>query len=308
MGCGSYSAKDWAKLKNSRGLDSSANANQTFNNDVIQDKYNAFYVDKRESFDSEDSPESTPIIIGFDVTGSMGYLANEIATNSLNETIMQILEKKPVTNPHMMCAAFTGPHAPLQVTQFEADIRVVEQLLDFKLDGWNQYAYDNILWYFAANHTKIDSFEKRGKKGILIGIGDEKCGENENILTPENINSLFGDKIEKNIEFKTALKNAREKYDVVHIVVGDSCRFDKGRRDSYSGWQKAMPGCVAKLLDENIKYLADVIVAIIEILGGKEKSDVINNLPEEKKAVVENALEDFGIVHNLKDKIKRIFK
>ena len=298
MGHGSYTAGDWNKLKNSRGLSSDSNANQTFENDRVQDKYNARFIETRESFDSEDSPESTPIIIGIDVTGSMGYLANEIATNSLNETIMQILTKKPVTNPHMMCAAFTDPSDPLQVTQFEADIRVVEQLLDFKLGGGNDYAFDNILWYFAARHTKIDSFAKRRRKGILIGIGDEICGRKENVLSSSCIESLFADREACEVSFDEALSMVREQYEVVHIVVGEDTRFASGpdRRfgPSYTGWKEALPGRVIKLRAKDISCLADVIVAGIQILNGVSRESALEQVSLEKREIVRVAIEDFA--------------
>lgn len=302
MGYGSYTAGDWAKLKTSRGLSSSSNANQTFSRTTIDDKYNAVFVDKRESIDSEDSPNSTPVIIGFDATGSMGYLANEIATNSLNEAIMQILTRQPVSDPHMLCSAFTDNKNPLQVTQFEADIRVVEQLLDFKLGGGNRYSYDTVLWYFAANHTKTDCFEKRGKKGILIGIGDEICGGKNNILSREDILRLFGDKMNKDYNLNEIFRMVSQKYEVAHIVVGGEERFNSNlsnwNRESYSGWNQAIPGRVAKLKANDIGSLAEVIVAIMEMLTGKDKAAVIDEAPEDKKEVLKFALEDFQTVNS----------
>ena len=293
MGYGSYTAQDWAKLKASRGLSSSSSANQTFTRSAYSEKLDSRFISTRESFDSSDSPNSTPIIIGFDVTGSMGYLANEIATNSLNETIMQILAKKPVSDPHLMCAAFTDPTEPLQATQFEADIRVVEQLLDFKLGGGNAYAYDTLLWYFAAKHTKTDSFEKRGKKGILIGIGDEICGVPKHYLSAINIKNIFGDNISHDLSFHDLLSMAQEKYEVVHIVVGQKFRFDPSNSyASYDGWAEALPGRVAGLEEHNIKYLSDLITAILQLLSGVSKDEILAGLPFGKRGIIKKAMED----------------
>ncbi len=306
MGYGSYTAGDWARLRSSRGLDSASNANQIFTSSSIQDKYNSRFINIRESFDSEDSPNSTPIMLGFDVTGSMGYLAKEIATNSLNETIMQILTKKPVSNPHMMCIAITNPDDPIQATQYEADIRVVEQLLDFKLGGWNTYGYDNLLWYFAAKHTKIDSYEKRGKKGIIIGIGDEVVGADKNVLTQAGIKKCFDDDVKSDISFKKALEMASEKYEVVHIVVGDKYRMDgnssSGRESSYSGWCEALPGRVARVEDVHIDCLAEVIVAILMMLNGADKETALEGLDKDTRAVVEYGIADFNAADNAPEK------
>ena len=156
MGRGSYSAADWNRLKNSKGISASSTADDIFSGNSVNEKYLPQFINVRESRDSEDSPESTPIIIGFDSTGSMGYLAAEIAKNSLNRTATMILEKRPVTDPHIMCAAFTQPssstmYPAMQVTQFEADIRVVEQLLEFKLSGGNPYSYETDAPYWGVH-------------------------------------------------------------------------------------------------------------------------------------------------------------
>lgn len=283
MGSGFYSASDWAKLKQSRGLSNSAGASQTFTNRTIKESLNSRFIACRESFDSADSPRSTPLIIGFDVTGSMGYLADEIAKKSLNDTIMKILEEKTIEYPHIMCAAFTNTTLPLQATQFEADIRVVEQLLDFTIGGGNPYASDNLLWYFAAKHTKIDSFNKRGKKGILIGIGDEKCDSKANILNPECIKAAFDEDVNKTYSFNETAQMASEKYELYHIVIGENYRFDTNNfRESYTGWCEALPGRVARIKAANVEYLDWLIISIIRLSQGEDKAQIINSITDAK--------------------------
>ena len=216
MGYGSYKATDWAKLKNSRGISQNSSASDIFANNQFQEKYDPRFIDKRESCDSADSPQSTPIIIGFDVTGSMGYLAAEIAKNSLNKTITYIYDKQPVTNPHVMCAAFVEPIAQggLQVTQFEADIRVAEQLLELKVGfGGNLYSFDSLVWYFAAQHTKIDSFDKRGKKGFIFCVGDEVCGGAEGEkLSAHQIKEVYNDTVAEDYPLAKVYQMASEQY------------------------------------------------------------------------------------------------
>ena len=199
MGYGSYTAADWEKLRNSRSLFSDSGAESIFNGNELQEKYDPRFINVRESRDSADSPLSTPIIVGFDVTGSMGYLAAEIAKNALNAAVTDIYDKQPVTNPQILCAAFTdtgASHGALQVTQFETDIRLVEQLLELKVGfGGNLYSADPLVWYFAARHTSTDCAEKRGKKGYIFCIGDELCGEDRNHkLSIETIKHVFGDR------------------------------------------------------------------------------------------------------------------
>ena len=282
MGHGSYKASDWAKLKDSRGISSTSSADQIFRGNQLQEKYDPRFISVRESCDSADSPNSTPIILAFDVTGSMGYLAAEIAKNSLNKTAVELYDKQPVSNPHIMCAAITSPGSgALQVTQFEADIRVVEQLLDLKVGfGGNRFSYDSLVWYFAAKHTRIDSYEKRGKKGFLFVIGDEICGANhgESLSAPE-INNVFNDDVHgENLPLKTVYQMAAEKYEVFHIVAD--------RASSVASWQEFLPGRVAYISGSNIQYLSELITSIMQIANGMTKEDAIAQWPEEAKAVV----------------------
>lgn len=293
MGYGSYKAADWAKLKNSRGINSGSTATNLFKGE-LKDIYNPLYINMRESRDSNDSPESTPIIIGFDVTGSMGYLAEEIAKNSLNKTITEIYDKQPVTNPHVMCAAFTSPvqgnqNGALQVTQFEADIRVVEQLLDLMVNfGGNRYSYDDLVWYFAAKHTDIDCYNKRGKKGFLICIGDEVCGfDDGDFLSGDQIKKIFGDDVpEGHYKTEDILSEASEKYEIFHIITDMGYRTERAK----ASWNNLMKGRVAVIRQDDIKYLSEVITSIMQLALGKDRKSVILQWPEEAQPIVAEAI------------------
>lgn len=65
---------------------------------------------------------------------------------------------------------------PIQASQFESDIRIAEQLEKVYFEfggGGNFYESYTAAWYFGARHTKLDCWN-RGKKGIIITIGDER--------------------------------------------------------------------------------------------------------------------------------------
>ena len=288
MGHGSYTASDWVKLKQSRGINSQSSVNQLFTKRQMDDKYNPRFIQYRESCDSDDSPESTPIIIGFDVTGSMGYLAEEIAKNAMNETVTQIYDKQPVTNPHILCAAFGnhGDGAPLQVTQFEADIRVVEQLLDLWIERHgNGYSGDTFVWYFAAKHTKIDSYLKRGKKGFLFTLGDDFCSQN---LNSNTILNIFGDKDDRYTP-EELIAQASVMYEVFHIVT-------KPLSNSYvDSWQKLMPGRVAVVDAASISYLPQVITSIMQLTNGKPREEVLAQWEGDAKTAVAKAIKTISL-------------
>jgi len=307
MGHGSYQSNDWAKLKNSRGINNASDSGQIFQKNKLDDKFDPKLIECRESCDSADSPESTPIIIGFDVTGSMGYLAAEIAKNSLNKTVTEIYEKQPVTSPHIMCAPFTGPDnsAPLQVTQFEADIRIVEQLLDMWVGfGGNRYSYDSLVWYFAAKHTKIGSFEKRRKKGFLFCIGDEICGGDQDILTKQMVKRIYDDEIQKDLTLNEVLEIASEKYEIFHIVTA------MRNNNALKTWQDFLPGHVAELDAKDIQYLGEVIISIMQLVNGIDRSVVVSQWPESIRHILSNAVSTISPSETKKtgafDKIRRL--
>ena len=304
MGYGSYKAADWAKLRASRGINQNSGAGDIFKGNQFNEKYDPRFINMRESCDSSDSPRSTPVILGFDVTGSMGYLAAEIAKNSLNKTITQIYDKQPVTNPHVMCAAFTGEHSKgaVQATQFEADIRVVEQLLELKVGfGWNSYSYDMLVWYLAARHTRIDSFDKRGKKGFIFCIGDEICQPEGYILGSTEIEAIFKDKTNK-MTAEQIYKEAAEKYEISHIITGDT--------RAIPSWNEFMPGRVAYVNESRIEYLSEVITSLMQLAGGSTKEKVISQWENDAAIAVAEAVDTInpvgteGIINKINEPVK----
>ena len=140
MGHGSYSAADWQKLKNSRKLSNGQSVGEVFKRTECNPKMDPKFIGTRECFDSEEHPNTTPIVVGLDVTASMGYLAVELATGALNELITKLYSTGAVEDPALMCAAYGDfqDKSPLQVTQFESDIRIAEQLLEiyFEAEKW----------------------------------------------------------------------------------------------------------------------------------------------------------------------------
>ena len=79
MGRGSYTASDWIQLRSSFGTEKKTE--QIFASKSAGYALPSLKGVVREARDNEDSPRSTPVMIGFDVTASMGYLAEELALN-----------------------------------------------------------------------------------------------------------------------------------------------------------------------------------------------------------------------------------
>lgn len=232
-------------------------------------------VKVRESRDSADNPNSTPIIVAIDVTGSMGIIADVLAREGLGTLFKEILDRKPITDPHLMFMAVGDANcdqAPLQVSQFEADNRIVEQLTQIYLEhggGGNGFESYNLPWYFAANHTAHDSIVKRAKRGYLFTVGDEEAPGD---LTIDQIEKFIGDKPERKQSSAEMLADAQRSYDVFHIIIeeGDYARSHKDR--VVESWSKLLGQHVIRLADH--KKLAETIVSTIEIVEGRDASKV----------------------------------
>ncbi|MBR5723007.1 MAG: hypothetical protein IKX57_05205 [Oscillospiraceae bacterium] len=272
MGHGSYTASDWNKLRSSFGAQKKAS--DIFRAEAPQTAASLRGV-FREARDNEDSPMSTPVIIGLDVTASMGYLAEELATHALNRAIMYLYENKPIPCPQVLCCAIgdsKSDRVPLQVTQFESDIRIIKQLTGLYLEGGgggNGGESYQLAWYFAANRTKTDCYKKRHRKGHLITIGDDLCHKT---LTRNEIARVFGDSVPYDLSDSELLAAAEEKYHVFHICI------DKGMPGDdriFAAWNDLMPGRVAAVSKKDISCLAELIFSLISVAEGKTNNEAL---------------------------------
>lgn len=284
MGHGSYTSSDWAKLRHSSKITEESTASQLFTSRQMEERFNPKFINVRESRDSEDHPDSTPIIIGLDVTGSMGYLSAEIAKNGLNETMMKIYSTNPVKDPQMMFAAIgdVEDQAPLQVTQFESDIRIAEQLLSLWLEGKGGDSPEDyeLLWYFAAEHVYTDSFEKRGKKGFLFTIGDADCHA---ILKGDHVKEIFGDKFTGATSQRLA-KMAGEKFEVFHIHIYKST--DEIPRII----NECIPGRILSIPKSAVNMLPEIIISTMQLVNGEDEKSVVGQWSEMAQPIVKNAI------------------
>ena len=289
MGRGSYTSADWTKLKNSSKITAESTASQLFKANQMEDRFNPKFINVREARDNEDHPNSTPIILGLDVTGSMGYLSAEIAKNGLNETMMKIYANNPIEDPQIMFAAIgdVKDYAPLQVTQFESDIRIAEQLLSLWLEGRGGDSAEDyeLLWYFAAKHVKTDCNEKHGKKGFLFTIGDADCHEN---LKQEYIKNIFDD-VHVDVSSKRLAEMAGENFEVFHIHI------EKHRPGIPATLQSILPGKILCIPKESVNTLPEIIITTMQLVNGEDKEKVISQWSELAQPIVRNAVKDLVI-------------
>lgn len=285
MGYGSYSASDWAKLKNSRKLSNGQSVEEVFKNKTCNPKLNPKFIGTRECFDSEEHPNTTPIVVGLDVTGSMGYLAVEVATGALNDLIMKLYSTGSVTDPALMCAAYGDyeDNFPLQVTQFESDIRIAEQLLEIYFENCGSGdVVPTLLWEFLARHTNIDAIKKRGEKGFVFTIGDAAEIRKGNMS--EVIEKYIGDKTQK-IDRVGILNEVSQTFNVFHIMI------DGGIHDNYD----FLTGHKISIPRSDIIALSEIIISTIQLQKGEELNKVINQWDEVHRPMVRRAVNQLSI-------------
>lgn len=264
MGAGSYDVM--ASVSRSKSMDyASKSVNETFKARRIQLELDPNDVKIREARDSKEHPESIPVIIALDVTGSMGSIPHEMITKGLTG-IMRKLQEENVDHVQVMFMAI-GDHecdsAPLQVSQFESD----DQLLDKWLSkiyvesggGGNDGESYLLAWYFAANHTSIDCFEKRNKKGYLFTIGDEP---NLTHIPATAIKGIMGSG-QKSYTDDDLLEEVRSAYNVFHIHVTHGYGAI-GREEAYEQWKQKLGNnmLICKGSDDVAKTIADAIVVV----------------------------------------------
>lgn len=290
MGSGSWSSSDW---------DSYASASASKPTDKIFTTTRAAApaldpkgVIVRESRDSVGNPNSTAIIVGIDVTGSMGMIADSLAREGLGILFEEILDRKPVSDPHLMFMAIGDAYCdqfPLQVSQFEADNVIVDQLTQIYLEkggGGNSFESYDLPWYFAAQHTSIDCFEKRGKKGYIFTVGDENAPPG---ITADQIVKIFGDQASKGFTSTELYAMASKMYNVFHIIVeqGNGCSYGD-LTNVVASWEKVVGQKLLRLSDYT--KLSEVIVSAIQVMEGADVAAVSKSWSGSTAMVVGHAL------------------
>lgn len=198
----------------------------------------------RECCDSEEHPNTLPVILALDVTGSMGSASVKVA-QKLNQ-IMTDLYADPDIHDIEFCVMGIGDlaydTAPIQMSQFESDIRIAEQLDALYFEGGgggNSYESYTAAWYAGVNNCKLDCWN-RGQKGIIITMGDEL----PNPHLPARLGDVMqGHQLQSSVETKDLMPEVLEKFDVYHISVNDknsSYEWNQRRDNLDAAWTELL--------------------------------------------------------------------
>lgn len=228
MGGGNWS-KDFyeeaAKTRAAKGVDAFAYTSAVAAGKTaakVHDLMDPKGVKVREARDGTDHPDSVPIILALDVTGSMGSVVRTIQAK-LGTVMTLLIQKGYIAHPQI-CAFGIGDArsdtAPLQVGQFESDNRIEQWLSEYlwiERGGGGQsppsesYA---LAMYFAARHTAHDAHDLRGRSGYLFMIGDEQAYP----IDPREVEKVIGDKIGEPISVRAIREEAKRLYNPFMII------------------------------------------------------------------------------------------
>lgn len=184
----------------------------------------------RECCDTEEHPNTIPVILALDVTGSMGQAAVEVA-KKLNVIMTKLYEK--ITDVEFLIMGIGDlacDSCPIQASQFESDIRIAEQLDKIYFEfggGGNSYESYTAAWYFGSRHTKLDCLN-RGRKGIIITMGDEQLNPYLPFKSSgHGLSEVTGDNLQSDVETKDLYEEASQKFNIYHLDVNHWHRWDE---------------------------------------------------------------------------------
>ena len=280
MGSGSYSYSSAYSRSSARASYAATVSDTVFREETFKQRSLDPEMDIngkiRESRDSEEHPNSFPIIIALDTTGSMGAIPQELITGAFPEVMKNIIEAG-IPDPQV-CFIGVGDtyydNAPIQCGQFESSDELMEKWLQKVYleggGGGNTGESYNLAWYFANYHTVTDAWEKRNKKGVIITIGDEPCLQE---IPKGDITHLFGDPTQAGKTSLTLLEEVKEKWEVFHIHMGTSSYYSS----VINKWKKLIGDDNLFVVPRTNSSIISVISSII--LNAYNKSMHIYNKP-----------------------------
>jgi hypothetical protein len=244
----------------------------------IHDSMSPLNLDKRECRDSENHPNSLPIILSLDVTGSMGHIPHDLIKDSLPTLMGSLIQNgsKDASLLFMAVGDHECDHYPLQVGQFESG--------DKELDLWLTRTYIEgggggnsgesylLAWYIAANHTATDAFEKRKQKGFLFTVGDEPCLK----ALPKSVREEIMGKTARGQASgaEELLEAAQKMYNVYHLHIMQG----SAGRNSLGFWKTLLgQKCI------QVDNYTDLPKVISKIVTGSDEIIDLTKIKEEAK-------------------------
>lgn len=176
----------------------------------------------------------TPIVVALDVTRSRGD-DTKLIYQKLPELMGQIELHGYVAGPGISVCAIgdaNSDRAPLQVSQFEADNRIDENLERIWIEegggGTGQESYELAAWFYArTNCVRLGKGE--GKKGYFFFTGDEGFYPK---LDKTHVRRVIGDDLAEDLPAAEAFRRLQEKFHAFLIYPRKSMEERKANIDA----------------------------------------------------------------------------
>jgi hypothetical protein len=216
----------------------------------------------RESRDSDAHPESTAIGIVFDVTGSMGGIPKTLQSK-LPQLMGLLLRQGYIKDPQILMSAvgdYFSDRVPLQAGQFESGVEMDDDITKIFLEGGGGGSFEEsyeLALYFFARKTSIDCMEKRGKKGYLFLVGDEKPYM---VARKGALSDVIGEIVQEDVSIERIVEEARTKYNVFFII-------PQGAQHGSPGDMQILKDVWGKLLGAQNVIVLDDPDKVCEVIG-----------------------------------------
>lgn len=250
MGSGTVSHKSMRCYASSLGRSYDSSTGRVTGQEFVAKRIDSLLDPKnfkvRECVNSDEHPNTIPVILALDVTGSMGEACSETAA-ALGTIILDLYKNhKDIEICIMGIGDLAYDAAPIQMSQFESDIRIAESLDKVYIEhggGGNGYESYTAAWYMGLKRTKLDCYDKQGRKGIIITMGDEPLNP---YLPVHHLNKFINGTEEANIETPELYKEASKKFDIFHIAV-------ESDHNMYSWYSKRIKSSFGEILGSRLK-------------------------------------------------------
>lgn len=278
MGSTNYSARDWEQTAT---INSTKSVDQIYKSRTTDPKNNPLNIVVREARDSDVHPETIPVFIAVDGTGSMGSLSKLVASKIglVFEALIKSHEEGKLPYPQVAVALYRDVRMDYsdiyQLTQFESDTTtLMAQVEKFAAvgtgGGGNSSESNGLVWYTAMTKMVHDHYVRRGKKGFLFTIGDEEVPPD---LTYHDIKRVFGEDVEAVPTNAEMLARINPEWEVYHLMVAQGDHMSYSRLDVINSWQ-ALLGEHALVL-ENTDDMVEMIASTILLSAGLSIDDAI---------------------------------
>lgn len=257
-----YRAASGTSFGHTTSMRSTPRAQQTIHESVDPKRLNTKNERIRECLDSPEHPNTIPVFVGFDETGSMAD-APRIIVDKL-AGLKGLTLRAGLPDVQLCFGAYGDAEnrevAPCQVGQFESGLEMEEWLNNLFLEGnggGNGGETATLLLWWLGTHSRLDSLDKRGKKGYLFLTGDEIALT----VSRENVEHYTGEKVEAPLTPEEAVRAALTHYEVFFFLVNNGSAKGQG---SYNFWTKLL-GQDNVMVLEDLDHIAEIISGMLAV-------------------------------------------